>query len=693
MTNRLPVSAFWGEDGLVVDPDTITPDKYFLGWYAEQFPAEAHNFYYNKQDKIQAEVLANHNLWKAEVHYQEGAIAFYNGVPYTASARSLGLTPPDNPSVWKSGSLVGLTIDELEVLLNQISTLLASHLAIDNPHGDTNVGVGAPLTTEVDADPLWSMLQTHLQDVDPHSLTAAQVNTLAALTGGRFNGAVRVNRGEHGDNSIAAAHKEILLQTLITIFGVKNGKVIAGNSIVTTVENMPSVRGESSEVFLIPQPLLHIPLATGVHSYTDIPSDELGVVTFTRPSTLQYTSKGEGTLTAEVDEPAIEAMGLKITPDSTLLPHSNLADGTGTVTAEVDGTVVALKNVEITSSTNLLSLFTGGTVRDIRVWGVVLSDDTIGSIGNGAGIPPAKVTAFTGVQIGQAIITPESAWTDEQGNAVYDLLDVNTAYQPEDYPLYTALRGTQLVYSGNNFDVSMVNIQPYAIDFDGTHFWLTGFSEEEPKVWQFDSSGNYTGFSFDCSSSTHPIPFNRIFGLTAQGAFLWIQAFDTVNNVGAKYYKYTKAGVYTGISSDLQAQDANSRATKWDGTHFWVCGQLTSKVYQYDSDFNYTGFSFDAVKPNTGIAVLGDTIYVQDGTTEDINMYSKAGVYLGLAGNVANEDTTTRGITFKGDKLHVVGNDTDRVYEYYFGVVTPNLPQETGSPFPYKIVADYTGGN
>lgn len=28
----------------------------------------------------------------------------------------------------------------------------------------------------------------------------------------------------------------------------------------------------------------------------------------------------------------------------------------------------------------------------------------------------------------------------------------------------------------------------------------------------------------------------------------------------------------------------------------------------------------------------------------------------------------------------------------YSGLVTPNLPQEAGSPFPYKIVADYTGG-
>ena len=41
---------------------------------------------------------------------------------------------------------------------------------------------------------------------------------------------------------------------------------------------------------------------------------------------------------------------------------------------------------------------------------------------------------YQNVQVGQAIITPETVWTDNVGNPIYDLLPVNTAFDGVAYP-------------------------------------------------------------------------------------------------------------------------------------------------------------------------------------------------------------------------------------------------------------------
>ena len=294
--------------------------------------------------------------------------------------------------------------------------------------------------------------------------------------------------------------------------------------------------------------------------------------------------------------------------------------------------------------------------------------------------------------IGEPVLDPSEKFP-EGGVDKYDLLLADGgAVDKNTHPLYYAI-ARQLDYTGFSFDVSVVNIEPYAIDWDGTYFWVSGFGGpiiEVPRVWRFDSNGVYTGFYID-ASATHG-QYERIFGLTAKDSFLWIQDRGDSDGIQSMYYKYFKTGGYAGESRNLLAQDGDMRAIKWDGTYFWACGRITERVYQYDSDFVYTGFSFPAIKPNTGIAVIGSEIFVTEGgagVKDEVNVYSKQGVYIGLAGNISAEDTTMRGLTSRGVNLFSVGASNDRVYEYAQVSATPIMTSP--DPLcPYRIVADLT---
>jgi len=288
--------------------------------------------------------------------------------------------------------------------------------------------------------------------------------------------------------------------------------------------------------------------------------------------------------------------------------------------------------------------------------------------------------------IGMPVLDPSEKYQESGTDKFDQLLADGSEVDKGTHPLYYTVAENDLLFTGGGFDVSVVNPEPFALDWDGVNFWVSGFGDEEPFVWQFDASGNYTGFYID-ATVTHGTW--RILGITAQDGYMWINNLNPLQL--GHYYRYTKAGVYTGVFVDLRAQDADPRALKWDGTYFWVCGSVTDRVYQYDSNFVYTGFSFPAVNANTGIAVKGDTIFVIDATTEDIHSYDKAGQYLYLAGNVSNEDTVMRGITVKGGNLFCVGSGNDRVYEYSQVKVTPTM--DSGDPScPWRVVADLTGG-
>ncbi len=58
-------------------------------------------------------------------------------------------------------------------------------------------------------------------------------------------------------------------------------------------------------------------------------------------------------------------------------------------------------------------------------------------------------------------------------------------------------------------------------------------------------------------------------------------SFSAVDLSNKKVYQYTSAGVYTGTSFDVSAQDSGPVGIAWDGTSFWVAGYANDKVYQY----------------------------------------------------------------------------------------------------------------
>jgi len=200
------------------------------------------------------------------------------------------------------------------------------------------------------------------------------------------------------------------------------------------------------------------------------------------------------------------------------------------------------------------------------------------------------------------------------------------------------------------------------------------------------------------------IPINSIIPINASETHLiapdrteWLRTGTIIEDTDGNYPNATVTELgnnttpeinYTGTSFSIDNPDSSTRGITWDGTHFWVMGSFTQRVYQYTAAGVYTGTSF-----NTGFQVVGGMDITWDGTyfwivdiEHDVYKYAADGTYTLTYFNVTAQDSTPRGITWDGNNFWIVGQQNERAFQYTSEFVY------TGTSFSTISEIDSLGG-
>ena len=559
MTNRQALITPWAAGGEVIDPnlDTTHPifqaGKYDLGWLQEKFPHEWQNFYYNKHDLSELDVMKNSNWWQSAINYKVGSVVYsgvgdldtskianvgdilitsstelldyydvvvaqlllcdgatFNQVTYpelytllgsnvlpniptttgspspykivanydapvvdenapkqmhVATQASIGKIPLVSPTVWTPNPIFGMTNTEVAGSISTATQQLSVHLSTVNPHEDNASAVETYEEEEVLSNGYWTELGTHVSDSEAHLETYDQLGMLDAAIGGQFTGSVELKKGILGANAVELSSTIFKMDAITnSISLVKDADPRVGISSILHTGDAVRIRGAKSGRFIIPTPDIHIPLVSGVNVYTSLNSKILGDLTYERPTNVAYTNKSGVLSTAVQDEPPISKLGLKKTVDSILrlnVPITNTAPS-GSVSAWIDGTTVVLTEVNIEETTNILALFEGEYIRDIRIWNQILTLEQIRALGEAAIIPLFGTFAA----VGDIIITGSTVLYDSRDVATDDLLLCDgTTYDELVYPELFLLLGTNVL---PNIPTATGSPYPYKIVADYT---------------------------------------------------------------------------------------------------------------------------------------------------------------------------------------------------------------------------------
>ncbi len=105
----------------------------------------------------------------------------------------------------------------------------------------------------------------------------------------------------------------------------------------------------------------------------------------------------------------------------------------------------------------------------------------------------------------------------------------------------------------------------------------------------------------------------------------------------------------------------------WDGNFFWVVDSGSDKVFKYDTDGVYTGFSFPIIGKHTNsrdITTVNNDLSIVGSTSDTVTKWSKVGVDLGVIFSTSPEDSTPHGVDFDGVNFWVVGFTNKRIFKY-----------------------------
>ena len=208
-------------------------------------------------------------------------------------------------------------------------------------------------------------------------------------------------------------------------------------------------------------------------------------------------------------------------------------------------------------------------------------------------------------------------------------------------------------YTGFNFSVNAQSTLPYAIEWDGTFFWVLHYNGP---VYKYNASGVYQNSTWTTASQA-----TNTRGLVWDGTHFWVL------NFGGTVYKYNASGTYQNVSWSADAQTSDVKDMVWDGTSFWVVDGGSDAVYKYNSSGVYQNVSFSTASQATdptGIAWDGTSFWVVDRSLKKVFKYNSSGVYQDLSFDLYSGETGCYGLTWDGTSLFSVGLTLDSVYKY-----------------------------
>lgn len=272
MTRRLLYPEYWASGGTATDPDLDTTAPSFVadryekqGWVSEKPPEQWQNFLSQITDeKAIGVMLDGLPSFDSSVTYQEGAM-------YRKSDKFYRIEGGVEKEVLSTVS------SDYLALVATLKSLIDGHLAANNPHKDTvdTLTDGTYLKSYIDnkfgsaTDPKTIVYHKARTGAGVHQVTAIQIGSLPADTGGTFTGdviflseaTIQLTPSKYVHYNQATAVFEIVNGTYsLGVDAAGNGYLIgsAGIAKIITEANMESIVIKYNNSFALPVPIIQM---------------------------------------------------------------------------------------------------------------------------------------------------------------------------------------------------------------------------------------------------------------------------------------------------------------------------------------------------------------------------------------------------------------------------------------------------
>jgi|11BtaG_2_1085332.scaffolds.fasta_scaffold00379_5 DNA-binding beta-propeller fold protein YncE len=284
--------------------------------------------------------------------------------------------------------------------------------------------------------------------------------------------------------------------------------------------------------------------------------------------------------------------------------------------------------------------------------------------------------------------TPRSIAFNSDGTKMYMCgFTSDTVHQ---YTLSTAFDLSTASYDSVSFSVSSQDGSPNAITFnnDGTKMYILGSTNDS--IYQYTTGSTVATATFDTSTGnyfTHTPSADAEYGFSNAGA---VQTFQLeVTGASSGYasvsdWSYDSKSFST-VATSNEANPPKGLAFNNDGTKMFVCSSGSDVVVEYDlstaydvstSVYNSVSFSLSStatVSQGLEFNDVGTKMYVVGNSTDKIFEYDlstafdlSTASYNSVNLSVSSQDTNPFGIKFKpdGTSLYMVGGTNDTVFQY-----------------------------
>ena len=251
-----------------------------------------------------------------------------------------------------------------------------------------------------------------------------------------------------------------------------------------------------------------------------------------------------------------------------------------------------------------------------------------------------------------------------------------------DISAYPDAKVVELLPGVNGFNAASQERGCVGVTWDGNHFWVVG--QIGYRLFKYTSAGVYTGVSLSLGNHDFGTPLFGINGLHWASGSFWATVYTN-----DKIHQIDTSGNLTGFSIDVSAQMTRPNGITDDGTYLYVVDRDSSKVCQYTFAGVYTGFNFSTAVQGSvtqGIAWDGNHFWITDGSAKTLQKYSPEGTPLGSEIKTLSNG---KSITWDGTKLWVLNGNVidDLLVKAHVGLAKESFKANTNIPM-YVSISD-----
>jgi DNA-binding beta-propeller fold protein YncE len=284
--------------------------------------------------------------------------------------------------------------------------------------------------------------------------------------------------------------------------------------------------------------------------------------------------------------------------------------------------------------------------------------------------------------------TPSGMYFKSDGLSLYTVEKINDyAYQ---YSMTTAWDISTISYSGKSISISSEEINPETIFFkpDGLKFYVIGISSDSVHQYTLSTAWDISTASYDSVAFSVSSEDGAMYGMffKPDGTKMYTSGANTDT-----VYQYTTGSTTTTETFDTSTGNYFTHTPSADSEYgFSNAGDVqtwqlevtgASSGYASVSDWSYDSKSFSTVatsneaNPPSGVAFNNDgtKMFVCSNGSDVVVEYDlstaydvSTSVYNSVSFSLSSTATVSQGLEFNNDgtKMYVVGNSTDKIFEY-----------------------------